>query len=147
MKLALYQHCIEHVQQRLHRIQKTIGNLEESLSSETKSSAGDKHETGRAMVQLEREKVGMQLAEIQKLEKILRKINPTNTSSIVCLGSLVTTNKAKYYVAISAGTIILENITYYAIGIHTPIGKKLLGKQIGDQITFNNSTFQIEQVY
>lgn len=146
MKPALYQYCIEHVQQRLHRIQKTIANPEESLSSETKSSAGDKHETGRAMVQLEREKAGMQLAEVQKLEKILHKINPTNTSSIICLGSLVTTNKAKYYMAISAGAIILENITYYAIGIHTPVGKKLLGKKTGDQITFNHSTFQIENV-
>ena len=67
IKLELYNKCLAFTQDRLNTINKTIQELQESLTSETKSSAGDKHETGRAMLQLEREKAGQQLAEIKKL--------------------------------------------------------------------------------
>ncbi len=39
-----------------------------ALFSETKSSAGDKHETGRAMLQLEMEKTSQQLAVINQMK-------------------------------------------------------------------------------
>ena len=38
--------------------------IKEALFEEIKSSVGDKHETGRAMLQLEREKVGNQFYEV-----------------------------------------------------------------------------------
>ena len=56
IKQELYKLCLEYVENRFQTIQNTIKEIQESLGSETKSSAGDKHETGRAMLQLEREK-------------------------------------------------------------------------------------------
>lgn len=69
IKQELSNQCLEFVENRFQTIQNTINEIQESLLSETKSSAGDKHETGRAMLQLEREKSGNQLAEIQKIKK------------------------------------------------------------------------------
>ena len=67
IKEVLYASCIDFIEDRLETIQRTINDIQGSLTSETKSSAGDKHETGRAMLQLEREKSGVQLNEIQKV--------------------------------------------------------------------------------
>lgn len=66
LKKDAYNFCVLFVNERLARIQGQIKELETALTSETKSSAGDKHETGRAMIQLEREKLGQQLAELEK---------------------------------------------------------------------------------
>jgi len=74
-KNALFNACLEFVDSRLNAITHTINEIQVSLTSETKSSAGDKHETGRAMLQLEREKAGNQLAEIKKTKEILFKID------------------------------------------------------------------------
>ena len=74
LKQQLYKLCQDFVENRKKTVQKNINEIQESLTSETKSSAGDKHETGRAMLQLEREKVGHQLAEIEKLEEMKKKI-------------------------------------------------------------------------
>ena len=71
-KENLYLQCVHFVEKRFNTIQNTINEIQESLTSETKSSAGDKHETGRAMLQLEREKAGNQLAEIQKIKDFLQ---------------------------------------------------------------------------
>ena len=74
LKQNLYNQCQEFIDNRFETIQNTIKDIQKSLLSETKSSAGDKHETGRAMLQLEREKAGQQLAEIQKIKEILLKL-------------------------------------------------------------------------
>ena len=131
---------------KLQTIQKTIEEIQKSLQSETKSSAGDKHETGRAMLQLEREKVGQQLSEINKTKMTLSKVNPDKRQDIVALGSLVYTNKLNYYLAISAGKIQINNEFFYAISANTPIGKLLIGKATGDDVTFNGNSIEIGKI-
>ena len=66
IKEALHASCVGFVEDRLETIQKTIQDIQMSLTSETKSSAGDKHETGRAMLQLEREKAGINCLKFKK---------------------------------------------------------------------------------
>jgi len=147
LKSELYTQCVAFVNNRLKAIQNTIDEIQESLTSETKSSAGDKHETGRAMLQLEREKAGQQLAEIQKLNLLLSKIDVTKTTSIIGLGSVVFTTHANYFITISAGELKVNNQSFYAISANTPIAKLLLGKGIGDNIQFREQHFKIISVF
>jgi len=146
LKQELYIQCQAFADSRLKAIQKTIDEIQESLSSETKSSAGDKHETGRAMLQLEREKAGHQLAEIQKLNQLLPKIDISKTLQTIGLGSVVFTTQANYFIALSAGEIKADNQLFYAISASTPIASLLLGKQKGDQIKFRDQEFEIIKV-
>lgn len=146
IKENLYQQCVDFVEHRFQTIQHTINEIQQSLTSETKSSAGDKHETGRAMLQLEREKAGNQLAEIQKIKEHVSKINYSKTSKNIGLGSLVYTSNANYFIAISAGELAFENTKVYAISPSTPIAQLLLSKTTDDIITFRDSTFNILKV-
>ena len=61
LKKSLFQHCLDHLNKNLVLYEKRKLEILAALESESKSSAGDKHETGRAMVQLEREKLGEQI--------------------------------------------------------------------------------------
>lgn len=146
IKQVLYNKCVQFTKNRLDTINKTIEELQESLTSETKSSAGDKHETGRAMVHLEREKAGEQLAEIQKVNHLLAKIRTEKTSNVIGLGSVVFTTNANYYIAISAGELEFNDQKFYAIAANTPIAQLVLGKKTGDQIKFRNQEFTITNV-
>lgn len=146
LKQKLYQSCETFIEERFQAIQKTIKELQKALLSETKSSAGDKHETGRAMLQLEREKTGQQLAEINKTKMVLSKVNPEKQSNVVTLGSLVYTNQSNYFIAISAGNLVVDNESFYAISANTPIGKLLIGKTKGDNINFNGKSIEIKKI-
>src|SRR5690606_4596095 len=146
LKQALYKRCSDFIETRLQTIQNTIADIQNSLLFETKSTAGDKHQTGRAMLQLEREKVGNQLAEIQKVKVLFSKIDVSKTSETIGLGSLVITSQNNYFMAVSAGAFVIENVTYYAISPNTPIGKLLMGKAMGDAFVFNNQQYKIESV-
>ena len=146
IKQQLYNQCFKSIENRLLTIQRTITEIQESLTSETKSSAGDKHETGRAMLQLEREKAGNQLSEIIKVKEALSKISTEKTSQTVGLGSVVYTSNANYYIAISAGELQVDNNLFFSISPITPIGKLLMGKIIKDEIVFRDQKFRITKI-
>ncbi len=146
IKGNLYKQCLAFLDDRLRTVQNTMSEIQESLLSETKSSAGDKHETGRAMLQLEREKAGNQLAEIQKTGELLSKVNVSKTGTIVGLGSIVYTSKSNYYIAISVGLITHEKDSFYAISANTPIGRLLVSKTVGDVVRFRDQEFVIKKV-
>lgn len=139
IKQQLYDACLLFVNTKLATITTVMASNKKALYSETKSSAGDKHETGRAMIQLEMEKVGQQLAVINAMKLILDKIDIEKSTNIGCLGSLIKTTKADYFLAVSAGKVEIDKQTYYTVSLNSPIGKQLLGKKEGDFIPFNQA--------
>ena len=146
-KQQLYNQCTALIQKKRLQIEGSIALLQASLSSESKSTAGDKHETGRAMIQLEREKLGNQLKQLELQEAVLRKIQINKNSNLVVLGSYVVTDNMQYYLSISLGEIMLENKKVYAISSQSPIGALLLGKKEGESIVFNSKISVIKAVY
>jgi len=146
LKEQLYELCKLYVQKREETITTIISSAQKSLNSETKSSAGDKHETGRAMIQLEMEKAGQQLQGITQMKEILAKVDVSKENTIVHLGSLVTTNTAYYFLSISAGALVIDKKQYFAISVSSPIGRLLLGKKVNDTISFNGKSIKIKAV-
>jgi len=145
-KENLHKFCGTFVKERLARIHKNIDDIQTSLTAETKSSAGDKHETGRAMLQLEREKLGKQLAEAEKMKQVLSKVPTDGSNAFIGLGSWVITSKADYFLAISAGEFKNNGKSIYCISAATPIAKLLLGKQVGDTVSFNTKEIKIAEI-
>ena len=145
IKEKLFNACVGFVSDKLDTSMSFIKSAANDLQSETKSSAGDKHETGRAMLQLEIEKASQQLNVVIQMRDVLEKISTSKTSTNISLGSIIFTNKTNYYLAISAGKITIENTDYFAVSINSPIGQELLGKKVGDIIDFNNA--EILEIY
>ena len=146
IKAALFKQCEMAIDDKLLTVQNVIREIQNSLLTETKSSAGDKHETGRAMLHIEREKAGQQLAEIQKTREILSRIDINKIAKVISLGSIIYTSEVNYYLAISAGEIMYENQIFYAISAVAPIGKLLLSKKEGEEIEFRGHKILIEKI-
>lgn len=147
IKEILYNACVDFVKSRDETVNQIILSNQKALTSETKSSVGDKHETGRAMLQLEMEKASQQLEGIYQMKTILAKIKLVEVSELVKLGSIIITNQATYFLAISAGQITISDNYYYAISPSSPIGKLLLGKKVGNEFIFNGKTVAIQEIY
>ncbi|MCG2417462.1 3-oxoacyl-ACP synthase [Aequorivita sp. F47161] len=146
LKTELLQHCHKQVDNRYIKIKQTIADIEESLLEESKSSSGDKHETGRAMLQIDRENAGKQLQEIEKLVQLLKKIDVNTTSDYARLGSLVYTDKFTYYLSISIGTASVANTDYLCVALNSPVGLLISGKRKGDEFILNGNEFKIKNL-
>lgn len=142
-KYKVYTHCLEMLENKMKVIVSDIKSFQETSNDDTKSSSGDKFETTRAMMDLEKEKAAIQLEELQKMKEIFLQIIPKVKHDKVRLGSLATCNIGKFYFSVGLGKISVEGEDFMAISLASPIGKELLGKTAGDKITFNGREVEI----
>ena len=103
-KKAICEAVVDHLLVQKDEVWKNLESLKESLSAESKSTAGDKHETGRAMIQQEIEKVeGTFLRIDEALDIVLRIKNSEQLPTRVASGVLVETNGPWVLVGVALG--------------------------------------------
>jgi transcription elongation GreA/GreB family factor len=146
MKQSFFAACLAYVQQRIDTATEAMRAAQESANSETKSSAGDKYETGRAMAQLERDRHAQLLAEAQRMKQDLLQLDLSTSSAVARAGSLVLTSRGAFFLGISAGRLSTEAGECVAMSVASPLGTLLRGKRAGDSVAFNRMEYRIERV-
>lgn len=146
LKKSLYDKCLSQLDEQVNALKSNLASIVESRDNETKSSVGDKYETGRAMMQLEFQKVEGQLNRLQNQKGQLKQIDPSVSSSQIRQGSLVFTNQGTYFISIPLGKVKLEEVTYFCLSLDSPIGKLLNKRSKGEGIVFNGRSIEILDV-
>lgn len=147
IKTALTELCEAYVQKRIDTARQAMESAQEAANSESKSSAGDKYETGRAMAQLERDRHAQLLAEALKLKRELERIKIDKTYETVQPGSVVMTNRGTFFMSVGAGKLAFDDAEYIAISVASPIGNALSGRRTGDTVPFNKMMYQVLTIY
>lgn len=131
---------------RIEEIRAELSSLEDSRNSATKSTAGDKHETGRAMMQQEVDQQEKQLAAVLKMKADLKQIDNSVSDSIKP-GSLVQTEAGYFLIAIPFGKLESPNATVHVISSAAPICAGMMGKKLGDSFQMAAKKVEILSVY
>jgi transcription elongation GreA/GreB family factor len=153
MKLSdtLYQLCLEFIDNRIKTIRNAMQETQASADEESKSSAGDKYETGLSMMQLDMEKQAEQLNEAIRTRTALEQVKISDemngSNGTIRPGNAVETNNGNFYIAISAGQLKTNGQSYFAVSAATPIGGKLIGLKAGDSFDFNGKKYTIDKVH
>lgn len=134
---------LEEVKRRKDQLIDLLSDAQEATANDTKSSAGDKHETSRAMAQLEQEKIGGQIAEMNKLQEVLHRIDPEKSSPTIHLGSLIQTNDAWFYLSVGIGSINVGGEAVFCMTLAAPLGKLFLAKKAGDSFEWQGKEVRI----
>ena len=98
-KEAIYNQCVLLLNQKISVLQVEIKSIQADANKESKSSAGDKYETGRAMAQLQKDNASRQLVELLKLKKVLDEL-VIKFHDVIQHGSLVFTDSLIFFVSI-----------------------------------------------
>ena len=145
-KELIYKTIKSEISSRVKEIHKALSNQKESLNTASESSAGDKHNTSRAMMHIEEEKLGKQLAQLIQLNKVLIKVNPKKNFDQITLGSFVETNNGALYIAVPLGKSSLKNKEIMCISLASPIGQALQGKKAGESVQFNGQLWEVKKI-
>jgi hypothetical protein len=143
LKQAVLLALSEALDENLEESMRTLEATRASRDNETKSTAGDKYETGRAMAQIEIQKHEIQQDRILQQQQILVRIDAHKYSHKAEFGSLVQSNHAIYFLAIPFGKLRVGNRDIYAISLDAPIGLLLHDKAVGDEFQFQNKSMRI----
>ncbi|MCF8275503.1 MAG: GreA/GreB family elongation factor [Flavobacteriales bacterium] len=146
MKQGIYNRCWEIASEKANSLEAEMASMRQAVQTESKSTAGDKHETGRAMIHLEQEKLHQQLAEAQQLLAELEQIKPDQPCETVQKGALVKTNRTTFYIAIGLGKINTDEKDIFVVSSQSPIGKQMLGKRLGESFNMNGTEYVITSV-
>jgi len=143
---ALFMQCRKVIDEKVIFLHALMVEAQEAANEETKGSAGDKHETGRAMMHQERDRHAAVLAEALEQKRTFDQIRHDETSLHVKAGSLVKTDDGNFLIAVGIGKIEADGMTAFAIAASSPIGVLMLGKKAGEIISFNNKQYHIREV-
>ena len=122
-------------------------NLKGSLEGESKSTAGDKHETGRAMVQLEMEQAANRLSRLEGMMRDWSRLQPELGRKDVRPGALVDTSMGCFVIGVAWGAFNLrEGAAWRAIGSDAPIALAMSGMEAGSVIDFRGRSVVIHAV-
>ncbi len=146
-KIAIHNALISLIEDKYKVLKKELSDILESTANESKSTVGDKHETGRAMAQLEQEKLSNQMAELERVKAFLFQINPNIKCTKVLAGSLIETNLGWYYISAGFGVIQHDGKQVFTMNIQAPLGKLLAGKIAGDVINWNGKNLIIINIH
>jgi len=135
--------CKSYLDEKIQSLNTIIKEVSESSNSESKSSAGDKHETSKAMMQLEIEKLGTQLKEAEGQLAEFEKINFNKNFQNIDQGCLVETNKGYFLIASSIGKITVDDKIVFVISSKSPLALKLIGSKQRDTVIFNDVSYSI----
>ena len=142
-KPALHALCHVFIEQRIDAARTAMQAAQESSSSETKSSAGDKYETGREMANAERDRNAAHMQQAQQLQAELARINPDAPCDTVRPGALVITSLGRFYISISAGKLALDGPEIFAVSAVAPVAVALKGRRAGEEAAFNGKLVRV----
>ncbi|MFC5871511.1 hypothetical protein ACFP3I_02785 [Chryseobacterium arachidis] len=133
------------VSEKIRKFENLIAETRES-NNDTKSSMGDKYETGREMLQQEINNLQRQLNEALNQQNALQKITAEPLSKVQN-GALVKTDKGLFYISASVGEIIVDNRKIMTVSAESPLVKAMNGLVKKQTFFINNVTQVIEEIW
>ena len=132
--------------EKIQNFEKLIAETRAS-NNDTKSSMGDKYETGREMLQQEINNLQVQLNEVLKQQDFLKtsfdKLRMTKKFDKAEKGAIVKTEKGLFFISVSLGEINFDNQKIICISPESPLAKAMNGKQKGEVFSLNNMSQKI----
>ena len=148
MRDVILKHLLGHVDKDLAEAKARMASLKESLGAESKSSAGDKHETGRAMIHLEQERVQDTVGRLEHMRGILvQRAAQDKAIQRVSQGALVETTGPWVLVGVPLGKVQLPNALVLCVGTEAPLARQWHGAQPGDQVALGPQKLTIQAIH
>ena len=131
----------------VQRLDEDIEALHESRQSETKSSAGDKHETGRAMVDQELSQLNQQREKTLRMRADVMGL-PERQLDTAQIGAVVETERLFYFISVSHGRLsVTSDKPVYALSPVSPAAQARLGKSAGETFQINGMMHEITAIH
>ena len=138
-------YSVDYLEEKINEIKVEIEKVNEDAARETKSSMGDKYETGREMIVQEQIKLTERLDHLL-MQKMVIGLIDEGSHKVIKQGSLVQTSQGLFFIATALGAIKLNGKQIFILSQDAPLAREMMGKKEGDTISFNQRSQQILQV-
>lgn len=147
-KEKIYQTAIAQVKEKINLLKAERKAINDGILEDTKSSAGDKFETGRETMSRDLMTVENQLKQANfEFDELCRLQAIKEPSISVQEGSLVQLGNDKYLISISLGQIIVDDQKLFMLSKNSPLGEILVGHKKNERVEFRGRNLQITELH
>lgn len=125
---------------------KYLESIEHSIHSESKSTAGDKHDTSRELMQQERNKAAQNLSNQLAMQKTLIQLRLLDANATIGFGSLIETQDHVIFIGLAIGKLNYLDREIVCISPLSPLARVLKGMHLGEVCTFNEVSYEVKQL-
>lgn len=143
---ALLDLCMQAIKDRITGYASELESLDEAAAAESRSSAGDKYETGREMIAQSRILIDHNLAESKANLAALDRMADAEPGAKIGIGTLVETTLGWYLVGVSLGEWESQGLVVRTVSLASPIGLALKGREAGDKVPWRGASFDILRI-
>ena len=136
----------QQVDAKINDLKKQIKDLAEDAQNDAKGSAGDKHETGLAMMHLEQEKLNNKLKQALDQAQILNSIDTDKILNKAAMGALVELPLGYFFVSDALQPINFNSNKISPVSIQAPIYQAFKGKGKDEVFEFNGKKNLIKNI-
>lgn len=145
-KLALKQYCEQVLLERIRNTQQAMDEAQAAANNESKSSAGDKYETSRAMSHMEKDMHARQLMAHQQDLHALRSVNIQSIYQTPAPGALLKSGNISFFISTGLGKQDVNGETVVFLSATSPLAQQLMRKKVGDEFEFKGKN-RITEIY
>ncbi|WP_339874585.1 hypothetical protein [uncultured Algoriphagus sp.] len=146
-KEKIYQTAIAQVKEKINLLKTERKAINDGILEDTKSSAGDKFETGRETMSRDLMTVENQLKQANyEFDELCRFQAIKEASATVQEGSLVQVGTDTYLISVSLGQLVVDGKKLFLLSKNSPLGEILIGKKKNDQVEFRGKSILISEL-
>ena len=116
-------------------------------ANEQKGTMGDKFESFREQMQIERDRYARLYQDALDIGRSLEKINTEKPNELISLGAVVLSDFQNLFISAGLGAIKLPEGNFVAVSTASPIYQHLAGKKSGDEFVFRDKKYKIFEVF
>lgn len=146
-KQSVKQACVDVLTLRMNVISQAMDQAQDSANNQEKSSAGDKHETARAIGQAERDMNARQLLQVRTDLKFLESIYVDQIFKSIAPGAMFQLDEQLFFVALGLGAVKVNDKTVMVISHLSPLFINIKSKQKNDVVLFQNKETVVRTVF
>jgi len=143
LKLQLHTLALAKLEGQIQDLEQGLSEVRAVANSQQKSSAGDKHETTRAMAHLEQERYAQLLREAFAVQHQLVALEPVRLTDEAELGAMIVTDTEVFYIAAAVGPLEVNGQRCWVISPQAPLADALEGLEVGDTVHFRGQPLEI----
>lgn len=146
-KNLLKAECVKQINQRIANAKSAIAQAQDNANSNDKSTAGDKYEISRAMGQIDSDMNTKQLFEAEQELAFLEKIDVSQVSETIKVGSVFEMSGILFFVAIGLGPLKIEEKKVMVVSSKSPFYENIKTMQAGQVFEFMDKMDEIKAVF
>ncbi len=131
---------------RISEAQEMVKTAQEAANNETKSTAGDKHDTARELMQQEKNKAAQNLGNLIKFRRVIHQLKNPVSKDKIQFGSLFLTNQGYVFIGLPLGNIVYQENKVICISAVSPLAKAFISKTVGEDVHFASVQYSINKI-